>query len=65
VINPDAVSDSERRDAADEPVLGTLLVAVRSRAAQALLSGNKDLLALRDRYAIVTPAEFWARHGGL
>jgi predicted nucleic acid-binding protein len=38
---------------------------VRSGAAQALVTGDKDLLALRDRYAIVTPAEFWARHGGL
>jgi len=65
VINPDAVSGSELRDAADEPVLGTLLTAVRSGAAQALVTGDKDLLALRDRYAIVTPAEFWARHGGL
>lgn len=48
-----------------EAVLGTLLAAVRSGAAQALVTGDKDLLALRDRYAIVTPTEFWARHGGL
>ena len=65
VINPDPVSDLDLRDAADQPVLGTLLAAVRSEAAQVLVTGDKDLLALRDRYAIVTPAEFWARHGGL
>ena len=65
VINPDPVSDLDLRDTADQPVLGTLLAAVRSGAAQALVTGDKDLLALGNRYAIVTPAEFWARHGGL
>ncbi|MFM7512387.1 MAG: putative toxin-antitoxin system toxin component, PIN family [Cyanobium sp.] len=65
VITPDAVSESELRDAADRPVLGTLLAALRSGAAQTLVTGDKDLLVLRDRYAICTPAEFWARHGGL
>jgi putative PIN family toxin of toxin-antitoxin system len=65
VVNPDPVSDLDLRDTADQPVLGTLLAAVRSGAAQALVTGDKDLLALGNRYAIVTPAEFWARHGGL
>ena len=65
VVNPDPVNDLDLRDAADQPVLGTLLAAVRSGAAQALVTGDKDLLALGNRYAIVTPAEFWARHGGL
>lgn len=27
------------------------------------VTGDNDLLALKDRYAIVTPAEFWNRHG--
>ena len=65
VVNPDPVNDLDLRDAADQPVLGTLLAAVRSGAAQALVTGDKDLLAFGNRYAIVTPAEFWARHGGL
>jgi predicted nucleic acid-binding protein len=33
--------------------------------ADALISGDKALLALRDRYPILTPAEFWAAHGSL
>lgn len=65
VITPGAVSESGLRDAADQPVLGTLLAALESGVAQTLVTGDKDLLALRDRYAICTPAEFWARHGSL
>jgi predicted nucleic acid-binding protein len=30
-----------------------------------LITGDKALLTLRDRYPICTPAEFWAAHGGL
>ena len=29
-----------------------------------LVTGDKNLLALADRHAIVTPATFWSRHGG-
>jgi putative PIN family toxin of toxin-antitoxin system len=47
------------RDAADQPVLGTLLAA----KADYLITGDKDLLALAGRYPIVTPAVFWERHG--
>lgn len=59
VVDPDAGSDAALRDPADQPVLATL------RAAQAnyLITGDKDLLALADRYPIVAPAQFWARHG--
>jgi predicted nucleic acid-binding protein len=32
--------------------------------ARYLITGDKDLLALADRHLILTPAEFWARHGG-
>jgi predicted nucleic acid-binding protein len=45
-------------------VLGTLVAALRLGSAQALVTGDKALLALRDRYPIRTPAEFWAEHGG-
>jgi len=30
-----------------------------------LITGDKVLLALGDRYPIRTPAEFWAAHGGV
>ena len=46
------------RDAADTPVLATLLAA----RADYLVTGDLDLLALADRHPIVTPAEFESRH---
>jgi putative PIN family toxin of toxin-antitoxin system len=60
VIEPGNELDPNLRDPGDQPVLATL------KAAQAryLITGDKDLLALSDRYPIVSPAEFWARHGG-
>ena len=58
-VEPSTELDQALRDKADQLVLGTL------RAAQAdyLVSGDKDLLALAERYPIVTPAVFWERHG--
>lgn len=52
-------------DANDQPVLGTLVAALRGGQAQTLITGDRALLALRDRYPIRTPAEFWAVHGGV
>jgi putative PIN family toxin of toxin-antitoxin system len=49
----------ELRDAADQPVLGTLIAS----GADYLITGDKDLLALAAKYPIVTPAQFWERHG--
>jgi putative PIN family toxin of toxin-antitoxin system len=59
VVEPVGEPDKRLRDSADQQVLGTW------RAAQAdyLVTGDKDLLALADKYPIVTPAEFWKRHG--
>jgi putative PIN family toxin of toxin-antitoxin system len=59
IVEPSAKPDETLRDPADQLVLGTL------RAAQAdyLVTGDKDLLALGERYPIVTPAFFWERHG--
>ena len=37
---------------------------VMETGAEYLITGDKDLLALAGHYPIVTPAEFWARHGG-
>ncbi len=59
IIEPDAEEDESLRDAADQQVLGTL----RASGASYLITGDKDLLALGEKYPIITPAEFWARHG--
>lgn len=60
VVDPDTESRGAAglRDADDEPMLATLLAA----QAQYLVTGDKDLLALADRYRVVTPAEFCRRH---
>jgi putative PIN family toxin of toxin-antitoxin system len=65
VIEPSAAQDAALRDANGQPVLGTLLAAQAGAGASYLITGDKDLLALSDRYAIVTPAVFWAAHGSL
>ena len=63
VIEPDLAAlaqaaDARVRDAADEPVLATLLAS----GADLLVTGDKDLLALSGQFAILTPAAFCARH---
>jgi uncharacterized protein len=59
IVEPSNEVDEALRDDADQLILGTL----RAAKADYLITGDKDLLALSDRYAIVTPAEFWERHG--
>lgn len=59
LIEPDNGTDPELRDTADQQILATY----RAAKADYLITGDKDLLALADRYSIVTPAEFWSRHG--
>ena len=59
VVEPAPGWDAELRDAADQPVLGTLIAS----GAAYLITGDKDLLALSGKYPVVTPAEFWERHG--
>jgi putative PIN family toxin of toxin-antitoxin system len=46
-------------DPDDAPILATLIAA----NADWLVSGDADLLALREHYPIVTPQEFWQRCG--
>lgn len=65
VIEPEPTSDPELRDANDLPVLGTLLAALTAGSADYLITGDKDLLALAERFPVMTPAAFWERHGGL
>ena len=59
MVDPSGELDEALRDRKDVPVLGTLLAA----QADYLITGDKDLLALAERYPIVTPAAFWERHG--
>ncbi len=65
VIEPLPGVEPDLRDVADQPVLGTLLAALKTSGADYLITGDKDLLAIADRYPIVTPAKFWATHAGL
>jgi uncharacterized protein len=59
VIEPDSKEEPALRDPADQQVLGTL----RASRADYLITGDKDLLVLANKYPIVTPVTFWARHG--
>lgn len=65
LIEPLPVDDPGLRDVNDQPVLGTLLAARLADGADYLLTGDKDLLVMAERFPIITPAQFWARHGGL
>lgn len=65
VIEPLAGAEPDLRDINDQPVLGTLLAALMTSSADYLITGDKDLLAQSDRYPIVSPGEFWARHLGI
>ncbi|TRZ57822.1 MAG: putative toxin-antitoxin system toxin component, PIN family [Rhodocyclaceae bacterium] len=65
VIEPLAGVEPDLRDVGDQPVLGTLLAALKTAEANYLITGDKDLLAMAERYPIVTPATFWATHAGL
>ena len=65
IIEPLPDADPDLRDAKDQPVLGTLLAALKTTGIDYLITGDKDLLALSARYPIVTPATFWATHAGL
>ncbi len=63
IVRPDLLALSSAaeagvRDVLDEPVLAALLAS----GAEVLVTGDKDLLALADRYPILTPAEFCTRH---
>ncbi len=60
LVEPAPPSQGSPSDAADLAILGTYLAA----RADYLVTGDRDLLALAKSYAIVTPAEFWRRHGG-
>ncbi|MDR2196699.1 MAG: putative toxin-antitoxin system toxin component, PIN family [Coriobacteriales bacterium] len=58
VVDPEKIDDMVR-DAKDNPVLAVL---VESKA-ECLITGDKDLLVLSDRFTIVSPAQFWEKYG--
>lgn len=59
IVEPGDEKEEALRDAADQPVLATLIAA----KGHYLVTGDKDLLMLAERYPIVTAAAFWSRHG--
>ena len=60
LVEPEALDSASVRDADDTPVLGTLLAS----KADYLITGDRDLVSLAAKYpTIVTPAEFWRKHG--
>ena len=63
ILEPTTAHDTELRDPADEKILGTFIRAKELFDADYLISGDKDLLALDSSYPIMTPADFWRRHG--
>ena len=65
LIDPAPGSDPELRDPNDQSVLGTLVAALETSAADYLITDDKDLLALAHRHPIITPADFWAKHAGV
>lgn len=65
IIEPQPGAEADLRDIDDQPVLDTLLTALKTSGADYLITGDKDLLAIADRHPIVSPAKFWAMHAGL
>lgn len=65
VLEPHVPDEQLLRDVNDLPVLGTLLAAVQVGSVNYLITGDKDLLVLGDRHPVISPADFWMRHGGL
>ena len=57
VVDLHSTSIEVPRDPQDTPILATLIVS----GADALVSGDRDLLELRGKYPIQTPAEFVRR----
>jgi putative PIN family toxin of toxin-antitoxin system len=63
LVEPEAITDPELRDQADQPVLATLVAAGKAFEIDYLITGDNDLLVLADRYPIISPAGFWQKHG--
>jgi len=59
LVEPEDMQIGKVRDPKDLPVLGTLIAA----SADYLITGDQDLLALAGSYPILSPSDFWSRHG--
>lgn len=59
LVEPENTTQTGLRDPDDQPVLATLT----SAKADYLITVDKDLLALAERFPILTPATFSSRHG--
>jgi len=63
-VDPVDMAPDDVRDPFDLAVLGNFLAAEQTLGACYLITGDKDLTTLANQYPIVTPAQFWQRHGG-
>ena len=57
LVDTDDVDVEAIKDSTDTPILASLIAS----AAEALVTGDNGLLALKQKYPIVTPAEFASR----
>jgi len=65
VIVPIPGNEPTLRDLNDQPVLDTLLAALKTSGADYFITGDKDLLALSVHYPVIAPAAFWGKHGAI
>ena len=63
IVEPDWSFEPHLTDPWDQAVLGTWRAAQTQASTIALITGDKALLALADKYPVYSPAAFWARHG--
>lgn len=63
VVEPAALSSDKCRGVDDLPILGTLIVALQGDQADCLVTGEKDLLTLAEKYPIMSVAQFCERYG--
>lgn len=64
IVEPLALPEDAVRDVRDTPVLGALIAGLQTQDVDYLITGDQDLLVLAERYPIITPSDFWTRHGG-
>lgn len=64
IVEPDPDLGPLLTDPWDQAVLGTWRTAHAQAPTVALITGDKALLALADKYPVFGPAAFWERHGG-
>lgn len=65
IVEPLDVEPPELRDRTDAPILGSFEAAKQTGLLDYIISGDKDLLVLVDRYPVLSPSDFWQRHQGV